>query len=74
MKRKRNSADVIDALSDLFSIRGDPACIRTGNGPEYIAAVAVTKSSAQRLLILSLELLGRTAVARASTPVSGTNS
>ena len=73
MKRKRNSADVIDALTDLFSIRGDPACIRSGNGPEFIA-VAVTKSSAQRLLILSPELLGRTAVARTSTPVSGTNS
>jgi len=29
VKRKRNSADVIDALTDLFSIRGDPACIRS---------------------------------------------
>ena len=30
-------ADVIDALTDLFIIRGVPAYIRSDNGPEFIA-------------------------------------
>ena len=37
VKRKLNSGDVIDALSDLFIIRGVPAFIRSDNGPEFIA-------------------------------------
>ena len=37
MKRKLNSTDVIDALTDLSIIRGVPACIRSDNGPEFIA-------------------------------------
>ena len=37
VKRKLNSTDVIDALDDLFRIRGVSACIRSGNGPEFIA-------------------------------------
>jgi putative transposase len=37
VKRKLNSTDVIDALSDLFIIRGVPAYIRSDNGPEFIA-------------------------------------
>ena len=37
VKRKLNSTDVIDALTDLFRIRGVSACIRSGNGPEFIA-------------------------------------
>jgi len=36
-KRKLNSTDVIDALTDLFIIRGVPAYIRSDNGPEFIA-------------------------------------
>lgn len=32
-----NSTDVIDALSDLFILRGVPAFIRSDNGPEFIA-------------------------------------
>jgi putative transposase len=35
--RRLNSADVIDALSDLFILRGVPAHIRSDNGPEFIA-------------------------------------
>lgn len=34
VKRKLNSTDVIDALSDLFILRGVPAFIRSDNGPE----------------------------------------
>ncbi len=35
--RKLNSTDVIDALSDLFILRGVPAYVRSDNGPEFIA-------------------------------------
>jgi hypothetical protein len=31
------STDVIDALSDLFILRGDPGHVRLDNGPEFIA-------------------------------------
>ena len=37
VKRKLNSLDVIDALSDLIILRGVPAYIRSDNGPEFIA-------------------------------------
>ncbi|NDA28791.1 MAG: IS3 family transposase [Flavobacteriia bacterium] len=36
-KRKLNSGDVIDALSNLFIMRGVPAYIRSDNGPEFVA-------------------------------------
>ncbi len=37
VKRKLNSTDVIDTLTDLFIIRGIPAYIRSDNGPEFVA-------------------------------------
>ena len=37
VKRKLNSGDVIDALSDLFILRGVPSFIRSDNGPEFVA-------------------------------------
>ena len=37
VKRKLNSIDVIDALTDLFILRGPPAFIRSDNGPEFVA-------------------------------------
>ena len=37
VKRKLNSTDVIDALTDLFIFRGVPNYIRLDNGPEFIA-------------------------------------
>ena len=37
VKRKLNSTDVIDALTDLFILRGAPSCIRSDNGPEFVA-------------------------------------
>jgi transposase InsO family protein len=37
VNRKLNSTDVIDALTDLFIMRGVPAHIRSDNGPEFIA-------------------------------------
>mgnify|MGYP003676607534 CR=1 FL=1 len=37
VKRNLNTTDVIDALTDLFIIRGVPVYIRSDNGPEFIA-------------------------------------
>ena len=37
VKRKLNSTGVIDALTDLFILRGPPAFIRSDNGPEFVA-------------------------------------
>ncbi|WP_171123504.1 MULTISPECIES: IS3 family transposase [unclassified Ruegeria] len=37
VKRKLNSVDVIDALTDLFILRGAPCFIRSDNGPEFVA-------------------------------------
>ena len=37
VKRKLNSIDVIDTLTDLFMLRGIPAYIRSDNGPEFVA-------------------------------------
>ena len=37
VKRKLNATEVIDALSDLFILRGTPAFIRSDNGPEFVA-------------------------------------
>lgn len=37
VKRKLNSIDVIDVLTDQFILRGVPAYIRSDNGPEFIA-------------------------------------
>ncbi len=35
--RKLGPIDVINALRDLFILRGVPACIRSENGPEFVA-------------------------------------
>ena len=37
VKRKLNSIEVVDALTDPFVLRGVPAYIRSDNGPEFIA-------------------------------------
>ena len=37
VNRKFNSTDVVDALTDLFILRGPPAYIRSDNGPEFVA-------------------------------------
>ena len=37
VKRKLNSTDVVDALTDLFILRGPPKLIRCDNGAELIA-------------------------------------
>ena len=42
VRRKLNSTDVIDALTDLFIIRGVPAFIRSDNGPEFTSRAFIT--------------------------------
>ncbi len=37
VNRKLNSTDVMDALTDLFILRGVPTFIRSDNGPEFVA-------------------------------------
>jgi len=37
VKRKLNSIDVIDTLTDLFILRGIPAYTRSDNGLEFVA-------------------------------------
>lgn len=37
VKRRLNSMDVVDALTDLFILRGPPEYIRSDNGAEFIA-------------------------------------
>jgi transposase InsO family protein len=37
VKRKLNSTNVIDLLTDLFILRGIPTYIRSDNGPEFVA-------------------------------------
>ena len=37
VSRKLKALDVIDVLSDLFSLRGVPGHVRSDNGPEFIA-------------------------------------
>jgi transposase InsO family protein len=44
--RKLNSVDVVDALTDLFILRGPPACVRSDNGPEFVAEKVRTSISA----------------------------
>ena len=41
VKRKLNATEVIDALSDLFILRGTPAFIRSDNGPEFVAEAVI---------------------------------
>ena len=69
VKRKLNSIEVIDALTNLFILRGVPSYIRSDNGPEFIAAAVRDwiKAAGQRLPISSRDRPGRTDTAKAST-------
>ncbi len=35
--RNITSEDVVDTLAELFAMRGVPKCVRSDNGPEFIA-------------------------------------
>ncbi len=42
IKRRLNSTDVVDALTDPFILRGVPDDIRSDNGPEFVAEAVRT--------------------------------
>lgn len=75
VKRKLNSTEVIDALTDLFILQGVPAYTRSDNGPEFIAEAVrdwIKAVGAKTVYIepgytLSPGHPGRTGFARAST-------
>ena len=70
VKRKLNSTDVMDVLTDLFILRGVPAFIRSDNGPELVPRPSETGSTqlGQRRPISRQGRHGRTGTVKASTP------
>ena len=73
VNRRLNSTDVVDALTDLFILRGPPAFIRSDNGAEFIAKKVrawIGAVGAKTAYIAPVHL-GKMAIARASTPASG---
>ena len=70
--RKLNSDDELDCLTQLFVAHGAPENVRSDNGPEFVALnvrawlgrIGVKTRSSSRAA------LGRTAIARASTPTA----
>ena len=77
VKRKLNLTHVINTLTVLFVVRGVPAYIRSGNGPKFILGAVrlwIKGVGAKTAYREPGSRPGRTATARASTPVSGTNS
>ena len=75
-RRKLNSTNVIDALTDLFILRGSPAFIRSDNGPEFIAQAVrdwIAAVGAKTATTSNQEVLGRTVTARASMADSEMN-
>ena len=73
---RHQAAAVIDALSDLFILRGIPGHIRSDNGPEFVA-MAVREVGLPPLEprppTSSEAVHGRTATVKASTRSSMTN-
>ena len=69
VKRKLNSTEVIDVLTDLFILRGVPAYIRRTMAPSSLQRLSETGSRllGQRQLTLSRGRHGRTDIAKAST-------
>ena len=56
VKRKLNSIDVIDVLTDLFILRGPPLFGRSDNGPEFIAEAVRERISSARAKMTHIEL------------------
>ena len=75
VKRKLNSTDVVDALTDLFILRGVPSFIRSDNGPEFIAEIVRNWIAAvgARTAYIEPGSPWETAIAKASMPHCGTN-
>ena len=68
VSRRLKSIDVIDALSDLFILRGVPGHVRSDNGPEFVARAVqewIAAVGAKRP-ISNLAVTGRTAMSNRS--------
>ena len=53
--RSITSEDVIDTLAELFAMRGVPKCIRSDNGPEFIARAIGSWLASARVETLYIE-------------------
>ena len=65
--RSITSEDVIDTLAELFAMRGVPECIRSDNGPEFMARAIQRWMSRLRDEFLSTEMFESLAAARKLT-------
>ena len=73
--RRLRSDDVVHCLADIFVEHGPPEHIRSDNGPEFIAKNlrGWLARTGVRTLISSLAVLGKKAIASASTRNSETS-
>ena len=70
VERSITAEDVVSTLASLFRSRGEPAFIRSDNGPEFIAGAIkewLEVSGVRTLYIESQDLLGRTLTRRRSS-------
>src|ERR1700748_3720519 len=69
INRKLKAVDVIDALLDLFILRGLPGHIRSDNGPEFLAKALQDwiKAVGAKTAYIAPGAPGRTISSRAST-------
>ena len=66
--KKLNSQNVIDALTDLFIIRGFPEHIRSDNGPEFVAKSVrdwISVVGVKKLLISNQAVRGKLDIVKA---------
>ena len=76
VKRRLNSTDVVDALTDLFILRGSPEFIRSDNGAEFIAQEGACLDwgcRRQNRVHRPRITMGKTATVRVSIPASATS-
>ena len=77
VRRRINSANLIDVLADAMIEHGIPEYIRSDNGPEFVASRNCANgwpAPVQPHCTSNPALHGRTATVRASTPSCATSS
>jgi putative transposase len=76
VERSITAEEVVKTLASLFAHRGEPAFIRSDNGPEFIAKALkrwLEVSGVRTLCTSSRDLRGRTPTQRRSTAAWGTS-
>lgn len=53
VRRKLNSTNVIDALTDLFILHGPPAFVRSDSGPKFVAKAVRNWITAERICAIA---------------------